>query len=171
MTPDRLYHDALDLHRNGRLADAEARYRQMLAAQPRHAQALHYLGVLCHQTRRHDEAVKLIAAALELAPHDADYLNNYGLALRAAGRLDEAAAAYRAAIAQSPMDMDLHNNLGNACQVLGRFEEAAGCYRRVLHAVGLSRSGGATFPRAMGILFTWLAYVFASVALLFYAIA
>lgn len=42
---------------------------------------------------------------------------------------------------------------------------------RVLHAVGLSRSGAATFPRAMGILFTWLAYVFASVALLFYAIA
>lgn len=136
MTPDRLYHDALDLHRNGRLADAEARYRQLLAVQPRHAQALHYLGVLCHQTRRHDEAVKLIAAALELAPRDADYLNNYGLALRAAGRLDEAAAAYRAAIAQSPMDMDLHNNLGNACQELGRFEEAAGCYRRVLHAVG-----------------------------------
>ena len=42
---------------------------------------------------------------------------------------------------------------------------------RVAHAVGLSRSGGATFPRAMGILFTWLAYVFASVTLLFYAIA
>jgi uncharacterized protein len=42
---------------------------------------------------------------------------------------------------------------------------------RVLHAFGLSRSGGATFPRALGILFTWVAYVFASVALLFYAIA
>jgi uncharacterized membrane protein YecN with MAPEG domain len=42
---------------------------------------------------------------------------------------------------------------------------------RVLHAVGLSRSGGATFPRALGILFTWLAYVFVSAALLFYAIA
>jgi uncharacterized membrane protein YecN with MAPEG domain len=42
---------------------------------------------------------------------------------------------------------------------------------RVLHAVGLSRSGAATFPRALGILFTWLAYVFAGAALLFYAIA
>lgn len=42
---------------------------------------------------------------------------------------------------------------------------------RILHSVGLSRSGGATFPRALGILFTWVAYVFASVALLFYAIA
>ncbi|MFN3511710.1 MAG: MAPEG family protein [Phenylobacterium sp.] len=41
---------------------------------------------------------------------------------------------------------------------------------RVLHAVGLSRSGGATIPRALGIVLTWIAYVFASATLLFYAI-
>ena len=136
MNPDRLYHNALDLHREGRLTEAEARYREVLAAQPRHAETLHYLGVLCHQTRRHGEAAKLIAAAVELAPRNSDYLNNYGLALRAAGRIEEAVAAHRAAIALSPGDMDLYNNLGNAYQELGRFEEAAGCYRRVLHAVG-----------------------------------
>jgi predicted O-linked N-acetylglucosamine transferase (SPINDLY family) len=136
MNPDRLYRDALDLHRDGRLAEAETGYRRLLAAQPRHAQALHYLGLLCYQTQRHDEAVKLIARAIELTPRNSDYLNNYGLALRAAGRLDEAVATYREAIALSPMDMALHNNLGNACQELGRYEEAAGCYRRVLHAVG-----------------------------------
>lgn len=136
MNPDRLYRNALDLHREGRLTEAEARYREVLVAQPQHAETLHYLGVLCHQTRRHDEAAKLIAAAVELAPRNSDYLNNYGLALRAAGRPDEAVAAYRAAIALSPGDMDLHNNLGNAYQELGHFEEAAGCYRRVLHAVG-----------------------------------
>ena len=76
MNPDRLYHNALDLHREGRLTEAEARYREVLAAQPRHAETLHYLGVLCHQTRRHDEAAKLIAAAVELAPRNSDYLNN-----------------------------------------------------------------------------------------------
>ena len=42
---------------------------------------------------------------------------------------------------------------------------------RLLHGFGLSRSGGASFARAIGITLTWLAYVFASVALLFYAIA
>ena len=41
---------------------------------------------------------------------------------------------------------------------------------RVLHGIGLSASGGATFPRAIGILLTWVAYVFMGVALLFYAI-
>jgi uncharacterized membrane protein YecN with MAPEG domain len=42
---------------------------------------------------------------------------------------------------------------------------------RVVHAVGLSNSGGASIPRALGIVATWLAYIFIGVALLFYAIA
>jgi len=41
---------------------------------------------------------------------------------------------------------------------------------RVLHGYGLSRSGGASLPRAIGIVLTWLSYVFAGSALLFYAI-
>jgi len=42
---------------------------------------------------------------------------------------------------------------------------------RLTHAVGLSNSGGTSLPRAIGIVLTWVAYVFAAVALLFYAIA
>jgi uncharacterized membrane protein YecN with MAPEG domain len=41
---------------------------------------------------------------------------------------------------------------------------------RVTHAVGLSRSGAASLPRAAGIVATWVAYIVAGVALLFYAI-
>ena len=42
---------------------------------------------------------------------------------------------------------------------------------RLIHAFGLSNSGGTSLPRAIGIVLTWVAYVFAAVALLFYAIA
>jgi uncharacterized membrane protein YecN with MAPEG domain len=41
---------------------------------------------------------------------------------------------------------------------------------RVLHAIGLSNSGGASIPRAVGMVATWLAYIFAGVALLLSAI-
>lgn len=41
---------------------------------------------------------------------------------------------------------------------------------RVVHAVGLSNSGGASVPRAIGMVATWLAYIFAGVALLLSAI-
>jgi len=42
---------------------------------------------------------------------------------------------------------------------------------RLVHAIGLSTSGGASVWRAIGIVLTWLAYIFATAALLFYAIA
>ena len=41
---------------------------------------------------------------------------------------------------------------------------------RVAHAVGLSRSGGSSMLRSAGVTATWLAYILAAVALLFYAI-
>ena len=39
-----------------------------------------------------------------------------------------------------------------------------------LHAVGLSRSGEASMPRAAGVVLTWLAYILTAVALIFYAV-
>ena len=41
---------------------------------------------------------------------------------------------------------------------------------RVVHAVGLSRSGGASFSRTIGTILTWIVYVFLGAALLFYAV-
>lgn len=41
---------------------------------------------------------------------------------------------------------------------------------RILHAVGLSRSSGTSWPRVSGVLATWIAYVAIAAALLFYAI-
>jgi len=42
---------------------------------------------------------------------------------------------------------------------------------RVTHGIGLSLSGEATPARAAGVALSWLAYVFAAAALLFYAVA
>ena len=41
---------------------------------------------------------------------------------------------------------------------------------RVVHAVGLSNSGGASVPRALGMTLTWVAYVYLVAATLFFAI-
>ena len=42
---------------------------------------------------------------------------------------------------------------------------------RLVHAVGISNSGGASIPRAIGMVATWIAYLFLGVAALLYAIA
>ena len=49
---------ALQSHRAGRLAEAEVAYRRILQTDANHADALHLLGVLSHQTGRHDIATE-----------------------------------------------------------------------------------------------------------------
>jgi protein O-GlcNAc transferase len=129
-----LFQTAYRYHRDGQYSQAESAYRQLIAQQPRYAEALHLLGVLCHQTSRHEEAANLIARAIAIDPNNADYLNNCGLALRAAGRNEDALSCYEEALRLSPKDAGIQNNLGNIYQELGRFEEAAASYRRVLRA-------------------------------------
>ena len=41
---------------------------------------------------------------------------------------------------------------------------------RLIHAIGLSNTGGASIARSIGMICTWVAYLFGAVALLFYAI-
>ena len=46
----------------------------------------------------------------------------------------------------------------------------AGAPPMVVHAVGLSRSGGSSVLRSAGVIATWVAYILGGVALIFYAI-
>ncbi len=87
--------NAVQLHQEGKLAQAEALYRRILDQHPDHAGALHLVGVLAHQQGQDGRAADLIARAIALNPHQATYHSNYGVALRGLGRLDEAAAAVR----------------------------------------------------------------------------
>ena len=119
-------------HQAGRLAEAEALYRQIVAVEPRHADALHLLGVLAHQAGRGDLAVDLIRQAIAVAPQVPGYHYNLGLVLTAQGRLDEAIAACRRALELRPDYAEAHNNLGNALRGQGRLDEAVAAYRRAL---------------------------------------
>ncbi|NOT69627.1 MAG: tetratricopeptide repeat protein [Methylophilaceae bacterium] len=134
MNSYQLYQSAVRLHGNGQLAQAEAQYRQLLATQPAHVDALHMLGVLHYQTERYALAVDLIKQALKLSPQNANFLNNLGLALRASKQYAAAITSYQKALSITPRDTDLQTNLANLYLELDRFEEAATCYRRVLRA-------------------------------------
>ena len=67
---------ALALHRQGRLDEAEALYRAVLAMVPDSADALHLLGVIALQRRDFEAAVRLIGEALQLNPNYAAALSN-----------------------------------------------------------------------------------------------
>jgi predicted O-linked N-acetylglucosamine transferase (SPINDLY family) len=129
-----LLQSALASHQAGQLQQAEALYRQALAAAPANPDALHLLGVLCYQSGRLDAAVDLIGRALAANPAFPQASFNLAVALKALGRLEEAAAAYRRAIALKPDYAEAHDNLGNILKELGRDDEAVACYRQALAA-------------------------------------
>jgi Flp pilus assembly protein TadD len=119
-------------HLAGRLAEAEAAYRDAVAADPGHAEAWHLLGVIAYQTGRFAEAEALIGNALKIGPHNPDFLSNLGLVCRALGRPKEAVRHCRAALAARPDHAAAHGNLGVALRELGRRKEAEAEFRRAV---------------------------------------
>jgi tetratricopeptide (TPR) repeat protein len=123
---------ALQHHLAGRLSDAETLYREVLAADPNSADALHLLGVVAHQTGRIERAVELIRAAIAVNPAVAGYHCNLGVALGALGRLTEAIAAYQAAVECQPDLAEAITNMGALFAERGRLDEAMAHHRRAI---------------------------------------
>ncbi len=130
-----LYLSAVSHHRAGQLMQAESLYQQVLNANPKHADALHMLGVVYYQTDRPEQAVTLISQALAINPKNTDYLNHYALSLRSANQPEAAIKSLQQAVLLQSKDLDLQFNLANTLLSVNRFEEAAGYYRRILRVM------------------------------------
>lgn len=114
---------ALQHHQAGRLADAERLYRDILARQPDHFDALHLLGVVVHGLGRNDLAVDLIRRAISLRPNVPEAYYNLGVALRDGGRTPEAIAAFRQALSLHPNHQAALWDLTTLLAADGRFDE------------------------------------------------
>ena len=120
------------LHRQGKLADAERCYGEVLQRQPDHFDALHLLGVIARQTRRTEQGVDLIKKAIGLNPKVAAAHNNLGNALRDLKRSAEALASYDKAIALKPDFAEAYSNRGAALRELERYAEALASYDKAI---------------------------------------
>src|ERR1043166_2217978 len=116
----------------GQPGEAERLCGQILHAQPRHAPALHLLGILAYQAARYDIAADLIGRAIIEDGQNPVFRNNLGNAFRALGRPDDAASAYRQALALTPDFAEVHRNLAVVLMDLGRQDEAMQSYRQAL---------------------------------------
>jgi len=119
-------------HEAGRLAEAENLYRQILARNPNHDDALRLLGIIMMQKGHADQAVDLIRRAIAINPAAAQYHVNLGNALKAAGNIDAGIDAYREALRLQPDYPQAHYNRGVALADKGLFTDAIEAYRRAL---------------------------------------
>lgn len=132
MTIDQALDLAIQLHQSGHFAQAEQFYRQILAQQPDHPEALHLLGAMASQLGHDQIAVDLITRAIAIAPNEAIYHSNLGNALGTLGKFEEAIAAYRTAIRLNPAYADAYSNMGNALAAQGNANEAIASYRQAI---------------------------------------
>ena len=119
-------------HSAGRLPEAEAIYRGVLAAEPDNAAALHLLGVIAHQRKNNELSVKYVTQAIAANPAIADYHITLGIALSAQGMANEAVAAFKRGAELNPDDAEAHYNLGIAWQAVGKNLDAVACHRRAV---------------------------------------
>ena len=119
-------------HRAGRLAQAEAAYRQALVVQPAHADALHFLGLIAHQCGDNQAAAEHIGRAIASNSANPSFYCNLGLILSQLGRPAEAEANLRTALRLRPEFPEALNSLGIALYALGRRGEAEASYRQAL---------------------------------------
>jgi predicted O-linked N-acetylglucosamine transferase (SPINDLY family) len=151
--PATQFQQGFALHRQGRLDEAEAIYRGVLASQPAHFGALHFTGLIHYQRGALAEAVEWIGRALAVNPASPEAHSNLGLALLDLKRPEEALASHERSLKLRPDVPDTLNNRGNALQALNRPAEALADYDRALqlrpdYAMAHSNRGNAL--RALG---------------------
>ena len=109
------FQNALSLHQQNRLVEAERCYKQILQIEPDHAGALHFLGVIFLARRDYGVAVEYLEKALRQCDTKAVYFNNYGVALLKLGRTEDARVSFQQALDLCPDHPDALYNMGLVC--------------------------------------------------------
>src|SRR6516162_6534271 len=119
-----LFDQAVALFQGGLLAQAKRIARRILADQPKHAQALHLLGVALSQQGNHNEGLQFVDAAVQIEGQSPSIYNSRGNVLAALQRFDQALASFDKAIALKPDYVEAFCYRGLALQELKHFDEA-----------------------------------------------
>lgn len=142
-------HLALEHHRAGRLAEAEAIYRQLLGHSPHHPVALHMLGLIAHQVGNGDAAIELITGAVTARPDYAEAHANLGAVCLGCNRLEQSIASSSKALALDSKYTDARINLALAYLGQGELEQAIPHFERAAD----ERPGSAEAQNGLGFAF------------------
>ena len=123
---------ALKLHEQGRLAEAEPLYAAVLAVRPDHFDALQMMGLVKLAAGQPAEALRLVLAAMGTRKPSPQVLLNHGLILEALKRYPEAIESFDQAIKLKSKYAEAHNNRGATLASLGRDEEALESCRKAI---------------------------------------
>ena len=115
-----LLREAVALQRRGAVAEAAARYVEVLRSDPDNADVYYYLGMMSCQAGQFDDGVEFARKALTRNTRHANAHILLGRALSALGRHDEAIKSVQHAVVLTPDDATAHSHLADILSDLGR---------------------------------------------------
>jgi predicted TPR repeat methyltransferase len=117
---------------DGRLGEAEQKYREAIALDPGYVEAHNNLGSILQASGRVAEATSHFVQAFRINPKDATVVFNLAVALAAQHLFKEAVVLYREAIALNPSSADAHAGLAYNLIQLAQYQEAEQHYLEAL---------------------------------------
>jgi predicted TPR repeat methyltransferase len=119
-------------HKEGRLAEAEKGYLEVLRRKPDWGQALNALGTVFEDQSRPDNAKKVFEKAADLRPPYFPACYNLARLKQQENDHKGAISIYRAMLEKQPDIGEAWNNLGVAYREIGDQDEAISCFRRAV---------------------------------------
>ena len=132
MDINQIFNQAITLHRNEKLEEAERLYKEILKVQSEHLDANNNLGIILEKHGKLEEAEIYYKKAIALNPNFAEPYNNLGTTLKDLGRFDESLLSFKKCIKLKPNLAQPHNNLGDLLFKLKKFEEAEASYKKAI---------------------------------------
>ncbi|MBC7802348.1 MAG: tetratricopeptide repeat protein [Candidatus Parcubacteria bacterium] len=123
--------EAYALHKEGKLADAEDRYRRILRAQSENVDALYLLGEISNRSGRHERAIELIGKAIAASPGVAAFHHEFAMALRSNREHARAESSFAKAIELAPNDLQSLTELGDLQLEMGKPSSAEKSFREI----------------------------------------
>lgn len=114
-------------------AAAEQAFKVVIEREPDNADALNYLGyMLADRSQRLDEAIRLIAHAVDLDADNPSYADSFGWAYFKRGDFAQAEKHLTRAAGALPLNSVVQDHFGDLLAHLGRYRDAVGAWTKAL---------------------------------------
>ena len=90
--------EALELHKNGKINEAEKLYFEILEKEPENADVLHLLGIISAQKEKFSEALIFLKKAVKINPKSQSFQNSLGNIYSKTGDYKKAVSHYKKAL-------------------------------------------------------------------------
>jgi predicted O-linked N-acetylglucosamine transferase (SPINDLY family) len=129
---DKLLHQGISLHENGKLINAKEIFAKILVQWPDDFEALQSLGTIEAQLGNYENSCGILKRASAINPNHAATYFNLALALRCLKKLDDAIFNLQRAIELEPKNPDYYFEYSTVLIELRRYEDAANCFDKLL---------------------------------------